>query len=131
MKTKPAEVTKKASVAPVAYKPAPKVILMSGALRPKLDEEALKKLYDGAFVRNTYDWFYDSLTERERYEFIDLFVYKELGRSQYLPDFIIRGDNYMFFKVFFENLGLFYDKLSPTLLEKMYQYCNNNYKTTF
>ena len=100
-------------------------------LQPRLDEESFKKLYDGVFVRNTYDWFYDSLTERERYEFIDSFVLKELGRSQYLPNYIIRGENYAFFRVFFENVELFKDKLSPTLLEKMRQYCINMYKTTF
>ena len=111
--------------------PEPKPMLDSKVWRPKLDEETLKKLYDGAFVRNTYDWFYDSLTEAERYEFIDLFVFKELGRSQYLPDFIIRGDNYAFFSVFFENIELFHDKLSPTLLEKMCQYCINAYRAQF
>ena len=101
------------------------------AWKPDLDEETRANLYKGAFERNTYDWFYDSLTEKERYEFIDLFVYRRLGRSYLLPDYVIRGDNYEFFCIFFDYIDVYYDKLSPTLLEKMCQYCINAYGAQF
>lgn len=91
-----------------------------------LDEEK-KNVYDGAYTRNTYDWFYDSLTFEERMEFIRLFVYREIGCAHLLPLYIIRGDNYAFFRIFFTNLSIYQNKVSATIIEKMWSYYLKNY----
>ena len=74
-----------------------------------------------------YDWFLESLTAEERQEFVSLFVYKNLPGTASLPEYVSGGDNYMFFRRFFLNLGKYRNHVSAGLLEKIYQYMTNVY----
>ena len=75
----------------------------------------------------SYDWFLESLTADEKREFVSLFVYKSLPGTASLPDYVAGGDNYMFFRRFFLNLGKYRDSVSANLLEKIYQYMTRVY----
>ena len=75
----------------------------------------------------SYDWFLESLTADERREFVSLFIYKSLPGTATLPDYVSGGDNYMFFRRFFLNLGKYRDSVSANLLEKIYQYMTHLY----
>ena len=74
-----------------------------------------------------FDWFLESLTSEEKQEFTELFVYKYLGGTAVLPDYVPGGNNYDFFRAFFVNLGKYRNRISDTLLEKMYQYMIKKY----
>ena len=76
---------------------------------------------------SAYDWFIESLTFEERQEFVSLFIYKKLGGTATLPEYVAGGDNYAFFRCFFLNLGKYRDRISATLLDKMYNYMTNLY----
>lgn len=128
VKPTPKPVEQKPVQTPVTRIPAPKVVEPPKEFRIKISADELPEgLYDGGYERNTYDWFYDSLNDTERTELINLFIYKELPRSYLLPEFVIRGDNFEFFRIFFENVEIFAKNVSPNLLLKMRLYCINNY----
>lgn len=74
-----------------------------------------------------FDWFLESLTSEEKQEFTELFVYKYLGGTATLPEYVPGGNNYAFFRAFFLNLGKYRNRISDTLLEKMYQYMVKKY----
>lgn len=74
-----------------------------------------------------FDWFLESLTPEEKAEFTELFVYKYLGGTAVLPDYVPGGNNYEFFRAFFVNLGKYRNRISDTLIEKMYQYMIKKY----
>ncbi len=74
-----------------------------------------------------FDWFLESLTSEEKQEFTELFVYKYLGGTANLPEYVPGGNNYAFFRAFFLNLGKYRNRISDTLLEKMYQYMVKKY----
>ena len=76
---------------------------------------------------SSYDWFIESLTFEERQEFVSLFVYKKLGGTATIPEYVAGGDNYAFFRCFFKNLGKYRDRISTNLLDKMYNYMTNLY----
>ena len=80
------------------------------------------------FVPNTYDWFIESLTSEEKCEFVDLFVYKCIGREYGLPDYAPGGDNEEFFKTFFAYLNRYRYLISNELMEKMYIYTTKKFK---
>lgn len=74
-----------------------------------------------------FDWFLESLTSEEKAEFTELFVYKYLGGTAILPDYVPGGNNYEFFRAFFVNLGKYRNRISDTLIEKMYQFMVKKY----
>ena len=74
-----------------------------------------------------YDWFLESLTPEEKQEFVCLFIYKNLGSTANLPNYVPGGDNYMFFRFFFLNLGKYRERISANLLDKMYKFMTNMY----
>jgi hypothetical protein len=74
-----------------------------------------------------FDWFLESLTAEEKAEFTELFVYKYLGGTAILPDYVPGGNNYEFFRAFFVNLGKYRNRISDTLIEKMYQFMIKKY----
>lgn len=69
-----------------------------------------------------YDAFISSLTPQEKNEFGDLFIANKYGDLNYLPPYIIGGDNIAFFKKIFIYLGKFRDHISAPLLNKLYLY---------
>jgi hypothetical protein len=76
---------------------------------------------------SAYDWFIESLNPDEKAEFVELFIYKFLGGTAVLPDYVPGGDNYEFFRLFFVNLGKYRNRISDSLIEKMYQYMTKRY----
>ena len=80
------------------------------------------------FVPNTYDWFIESLTDEEKCEFVDLFIYKYIGSEYGLPDYVPGGDNEAFFKTFFAYLNRYRYRISNELMEKMYIYTTKKFK---
>jgi hypothetical protein len=74
-----------------------------------------------------YDWFIESLNAEEKSEFVELFIFKYLGGTVNLPEYVPGGDNYEFFRNFFVNLGKYRNRISDSLIEKMYQYMVKKY----
>ena len=72
----------------------------------------------------TYDAFFHTLTPKQKSEFGDLFISNKYGTHNYLPVYVIGGDNKAFFSKVFIYLGRFRETISAGLLEKMYQYVN-------
>ena len=70
----------------------------------------------------TYDNFINSLTPQERNEFGDLFIGNRYGDLNYLPAYVIGGDNREFFSRVFIYLGKFRSHISPALLGKLYDH---------
>lgn len=76
---------------------------------------------------SAYDWFIESLNPEEKNEFVELFIFKYIGGTANLPEYVPGGDNYQFFRSFFVNLGKYRNRISDTLIEKMYQFMIKKY----
>jgi len=76
---------------------------------------------------SAYDWFIESLNPEEKNEFVELFIFKYIGGTANLPEYVPGGDNYQFFRSFFVNLGKYRNRISDTLIEKMYQFMTKKY----
>ena len=70
----------------------------------------------------SFDPFIATLDTAERNEFTELFILKFKGTMPELPDYEVGGDNKEFFRKLFIYLGQYRDRMSQTLLMKMYQY---------
>lgn len=70
----------------------------------------------------TYDPFINTLTVQEKNEFGDIFIAGKYGDLNYLPRYVIGGNNDEFFHTVFIYLGKFRKNISSELLEKMYLY---------
>ena len=81
---------------------------------------APKAVYDP--TPYTYDSFINMLTPQEKNEFGDLFIANRYGDLNYLPAYVIGGDNREFFRKVFIYLGKFRNHISPELLGKLYDY---------
>ncbi len=62
------------------------------------------------------------LTSAEKDEFFDLYVFKCKGNMKEIPTYVPGGDNKQFFNKVFIYLGLYRDKISNSLISKMYNY---------
>ena len=76
--------------------------------------------YDAA--QYTYDPFINSLTPLQKNEFGDLFIAGKYGKLQYLPTYVIGGDNTEFFRKVFIYLGKYRNYVSADLLDKLCAY---------
>ena len=70
----------------------------------------------------SFDPFIATLDMAERNEFTELFILKFKGTMPELPDYEVGGDNKEFFRKIFIYLGQYRDRMSQTLLMKMYQF---------
>ena len=70
----------------------------------------------------SFDPFIATLDTAERNEFTELFILKFKGTMPELPDYEVGGDNKEFFRKVFIYLGQYRDRMSQTLLMKMYQF---------
>lgn len=70
----------------------------------------------------TYDPFINTLTPAEKNEFGDIFIANKYGAHNYLPPYVIGGDNSEFFRKVFIFLGRFRKDISRNLLDKLYVY---------
>jgi len=98
---------------------APRYAAPAPRYAPRYEEEPITMV--------AFDWFLDSLTREERAEFQELFVFKYLGGTAVLPEYVPGGNNREFFHAFFCNLGKYRNRISDELLEKMYQYMQKRY----
>lgn len=67
------------------------------------------------------DEFLDTLTEKEKVEFVEVFIKKSKGTVNGVPDYHIKGDNADFFPAVFVHINRYRDKLSDALMGKMYK----------
>ena len=74
------------------------------------------------YMAGHYDPFLSKLTSQEVSEFGDLFISNKYGMQNYLPVYVIGGDNDEFFNKVFIYLGRFRNYISAELLEKLNQY---------
>jgi hypothetical protein len=70
----------------------------------------------------SFDPFIATLDMAERNEFTELFILKFKGTMPELPDYEVGGDNREFFRKIFIYLGQYRDRMSQSLLAKMYQF---------
>lgn len=84
---------------------------------------------DGSVVYSghyTYDAFMGSLTGEEKTEFGNLFISRKYGMQNYLPVYVVGGNNDEFFSKVFIYLGKYRSHISASLLDKMYRFVNND-----
>ena len=70
-------------------------------------------------VGNGFDAFMFNLTDKEKEEFIDLYIIRCKGRMPEIPAYVVGGDNREFFNKVFIYLGQYREKISSVLLSKM------------
>ncbi len=71
---------------------------------------------------NGFDPFLITLSEKEKEDFIDLYVLKCKGMMPEIPGYVVGGDNKDFFNKVFIYLGQHREKIPAELLNKMYEY---------
>lgn len=81
-----------------------------------------RPVYDTQF---TYDPFINTLTPDERSEFGDVFISHRHGIQNYLPTYVIGGDNREFFSLLFIQLGHYRRFISQALMDKMYAFVSH------
>ena len=67
------------------------------------------------------DEFLDTLSDKEKVEFVEVFIKKSKGTVNGVPDYVIKGDNADFFPAVFVHINRYRDKLSDALMGKMYK----------
>ncbi len=75
-----------------------------------------------SLLGNGFDPFLITLGEKEKNEFIDIYVLKCKGIMPEIPGYVVGGDNRDFFNKVFIYLGQYRDKIPEALLAKMYQF---------
>ncbi|MCD8372988.1 MAG: hypothetical protein LUD27_06790 [Clostridia bacterium] len=104
----PAPYATPAPFAPPAPAPAP------------ANQAATQPDYRGMVYGGPSDEFIASLPENEKIEFAKIFISKEQGSFDCLPDYVIGGDNREFFSAIFINLNRFRPILSDGLMQNIY-----------
>ncbi len=75
-----------------------------------------------SLLGNGFDAFLITLNEKEKNEFIDLYVLKCRGIMPEIPGYVVGGDNKDFFNKVFIYLGQYREKIPGDLLAKMYSF---------
>ncbi len=75
-----------------------------------------------SLLGNGFDPFLITLSEKEKNEFIDIYVLKCRGIMPEIPGYVVGGDNKDFFNRVFIYLGQYREKIPGDLLAKMYQF---------
>ena len=73
-------------------------------------------------VGNGFDAFMFNLNDKEKEEFIDLYIIRCKGSMPEIPAYVVGGDNREFFNKVFIYLGQYREKISSVLLSKMYNF---------
>ena len=73
-------------------------------------------------VGNGFDAFMFNLNDKEKEEFIDLYIIRCKGSMPEIPTYVVGGDNREFFNKVFIYLGQYREKISSVLLSKMYNF---------
>ncbi len=75
-----------------------------------------------SLLGNGFDPFLIMLSDKEKEEFIDLYVLKCKGNMPEIPGYVVGGDNKDFFNKIFIYLGQYREKIPNDLLDKMYRF---------
>lgn len=75
-----------------------------------------------SLVGNGFDPFLFTLEDEEKSEFIDLYILRCKALMPEIPGYVIGGNNKDFFNRVFIYLGQYRDKISNSLLQKMYDF---------
>lgn len=108
-----------ATPAPAVPAPAPAVPVPDFTDRIERDR---RDRYDPQY---TYDPFINTLTPEERSEFGDVFISHRHGIQNYLPAYVIGGDNRKFFRLLFVHLGRYREFITQNLMDKMYAFVSS------
>ncbi len=96
----------------------PTVASINAANNPDLAAQATV----ASLLGNGFDPFLITLGEKEKEDFIDLYVLKCKGMMPEIPGYVVGGDNKDFFNKVFIYLGQYREKIPAGLLSKMYQF---------
>ncbi len=101
---------------------AEEVYPTAAALDAQRDPDGAAKNTVVSLLGNGFDAFLITLNEKEKNEFIDLYVLKCKGIMPEIPGYVVGGDNKDFFTKVFIYLGQYRDKIPGDLLAKMYNF---------
>ena len=110
-----------AQIAQLAEEPATAEAATEEVAATKTEEIADDPEKDALF-EGKEDAFIATLTKAERYEFADLYILKTMGG---IPKYEVGEDNKAFFSKVFVYLSQYRDKISSSLLAKIYEYAQN------
>ncbi len=92
------------------------------AIEAKKDPDGAARNTVASLLGNGFDAFLITLNEKEKNEFIDLYVLKCKGIMPEIPGYVVGGDNKDFFNKVFIYLGQYREKIPGDLLAKMYNF---------
>lgn len=92
-----------------------------------VEEEEEEVIADEPTEENlSKDPFIATLTKSERASFTDTFILKIHGELKGLPDYVVGGNNKAFFRKVFVYLGVYRDKVSTAVLDKIYKFSHKD-----
>ncbi len=92
------------------------------AISAAKDPDGTARATVATLLGNGFDAFLITLNEKEKEEFIDLYVLKCKGTMPEIPGYVVGGDNKDFFNKVFIYLGQYREKIPAALLSKMYKF---------
>ncbi len=92
------------------------------AIEAARDPDGTARATVASLLGNGFDPFLITLNDREKNEFIDLYVLKCRGIMPEIPGYVVGGDNRDFFNKVFIYLGQYIEKIPADLLAKMYKH---------
>lgn len=92
------------------------------AIEAARDPDGTARATVASLLGNGFDPFLITLNDKEKNEFIDLYVLKCKGIMPEIPGYVVGGDNRDFFNKVFIYLGQYRDKIPADLLARMYAY---------
>lgn len=110
--------TEYAQPAPVYEEP---VVLAEPLSEPVEQQPAQPKVNTVYIYSGDTDEFLDTLTDKEKYEFVDIFLKKSKGNVNGVPEYHINDDNSDFFPAVFVHINRYRNVVSDSLMSKMYK----------
>ncbi len=92
------------------------------AIEAQKDADGNARNTVASLLGNGFDPFIITLNEKERTQFVDLYVLRCKGAMPEIPKYVVGGENKDFFHKIFIYLGQYRDKIPSELLEKIYNY---------
>ncbi|MDE6558139.1 MAG: hypothetical protein K2K39_03425 [Clostridia bacterium] len=103
-----------------AYEPEP-VVYAEPLYEPAEPQPAEPKVNTVYIYSGDTDEFLDTLTDKEKYEFVDVFLKKSQGSVSGVPEYRINEDNSDFFPAVFVHINRYRNVVSDALMTKMYK----------
>ncbi len=94
----------------------------SASVDAENDPAAAARVNAASLLGNGFDPFLIQLSEKEKADFVDIYVLKCKGLMPEIPGYVVGGDNKDFFNKVFIYLGQYREKIPAGLLSKMYDY---------